>query len=79
MASNRFTQFTSFPKRLAHSWQHSNSMLCVGLDPDVSRMPEGYGTSPAEIERFCMEIVKATAEFCLRIQTANCLLCCQSR
>ncbi|MAZ11152.1 MULTISPECIES: orotidine-5'-phosphate decarboxylase [unclassified Limnobacter] len=63
MASNRFTQFTSFPKRLAHSWQHSNSMLCVGLDPDVSRMPEGYGTSPAEIERFCMEIVKATAEF----------------
>ncbi len=38
-------------------------MLCVGLDPDVSRMPEGYGTSPAEIERFCMEIVKATAEF----------------
>lgn len=63
MASNRFTQFTSFPKRLAHSWQHSDSMLCVGLDPDVSRMPEGYGTSPAEIERFCMEIVKATAEF----------------
>ncbi len=38
-------------------------MLCVGLDPNVSRMPEGYGTSPAEIERFCMEIVKATAEF----------------
>ncbi len=63
MARNRFTQFTSFPKRLAHSWQHSQSMLCVGLDPDISRMPEGYGTSPAEIERFCMEIVKATAEF----------------
>jgi len=38
-------------------------MLCVGLDPDISRMPEGYGTSPAEIERFCIEIVKATAEF----------------
>ncbi len=63
MASNRFSQFSSFPKRLAHSWQHSNSMLCVGLDPDISRMPEGYGTSPAEIERFCIEIVKATAEF----------------
>ncbi|WP_306481696.1 orotidine-5'-phosphate decarboxylase [Limnobacter sp.] len=63
MASNRFSQFPSFPKRLAHSWQHSNSMLCVGLDPDISRMPEGYGTSPAEIERFCVEIIKATAEF----------------
>lgn len=63
MASNRFSQFSTFPQRLADSWQHSNSMLCVGLDPDISRMPEGYGTSPAEIERFCVEIVKATAEF----------------
>jgi orotidine-5'-phosphate decarboxylase len=63
MASNRFSQFSTFPQRLADSWQHSNSMLCVGLDPDISRMPEGYGTSPAEIERFCFEIVKATAEF----------------
>lgn len=63
MASNRFSQFSTFPQRLADSWQHSNSMLCVGLDPDISRMPEGYGTSPAEIERFCIEIVKATAEF----------------
>lgn len=63
MASNRFPEFKTFTQRLAHSWQHSNSMLCVGLDPDISRMPEGYGTSPSEIERFCMEIVKATAEF----------------
>ena len=63
MASNRFSQFSTFPQRLADSWQHSKSMLCVGLDPDISRMPEGYGTSPAEIERFCFEIVKATAEF----------------
>lgn len=38
-------------------------MLCVGLDPDIQRMPEGYGTTAAEIERFCVEIVKATAEF----------------
>ncbi|WP_394672935.1 orotidine-5'-phosphate decarboxylase [Limnobacter sp.] len=63
MASNRFFEFNTFPERLAHSWQHSNSMLCVGLDPDITRMPQGYGTSPSEIERFCMEIVKATAEF----------------
>ncbi|HEX4844470.1 MAG TPA: orotidine-5'-phosphate decarboxylase [Limnobacter sp.] len=63
MASPRFSQFTSFADRLAHSWQHSQSMLCVGLDPDIGRMPEGYGTSPAEIERFCKEIIRATAEF----------------
>ncbi|HEX4879944.1 MAG TPA: orotidine-5'-phosphate decarboxylase [Limnobacter sp.] len=63
MASPRFSQFNSFPERLAHSWQHSNSMLCVGLDPDIARMPAGYGTSPAEIERFCKAIIGATAEF----------------
>lgn len=63
MSSNRFTEFSSFPQRLAHSWQHSQSMLCVGLDPDIARMPAGFGTSPAEIERFCKEIIKATAEF----------------
>ena len=38
-------------------------MLCVGLDPDVARMPQGLGTSAADIERFCMAIVDATAEF----------------
>jgi orotidine-5'-phosphate decarboxylase len=55
--------FNTFPQRLEHSWRTSNSLLCVGLDPDIARMPEGYGTSPAEIERFCIEIIKATAEF----------------
>lgn len=63
MASSRFTKFTTFPQRLANSWQQSNSMLCVGLDPDISRMPQGYGSNPAEIERFCIEIIKATSEF----------------
>ncbi|MCQ8894983.1 orotidine-5'-phosphate decarboxylase [Limnobacter humi] len=59
----RFSQFKTFPERLAHSFQTSHSMLCVGLDPDISRMPTGYGTSAADIERFCVEIVKATAEY----------------
>ncbi|WP_370263169.1 orotidine-5'-phosphate decarboxylase [Limnobacter sp.] len=63
MANPRFSQFSTFTQRLAHSWQHSNSMLCVGLDPDVSRMPEGYGSSPAEIERFCKAIIQATAQY----------------
>ena len=38
-------------------------MLCVGLDPDLARMPEGLGRSVADIEKFCMEIIKATAEY----------------
>lgn len=63
MNNPRFKQFQTFPDRLAHSFKHSNSMLCVGLDPDTSRMPEGYTNSPSDIERFCIEIIKATAEF----------------
>lgn len=63
MASPRNPLLPTFSQRLSHSWQHSNSMLCVGLDPDVARMPAGYGTSPADIERFCIEIIKATAEY----------------
>lgn len=63
MANARFQQFKHFPQRLAHSWETSQSMLCVGLDPDLARMPEGLGRSVADIEKFCMEIIKATAEY----------------
>ena len=37
-------------------------MLCVGLDPDLDRLPTSlHGRSDA-IERFCLEIVAATAD-----------------
>jgi orotidine-5'-phosphate decarboxylase len=63
MNNARFAQFGTFPERLANGFRTSNSMLCVGLDPDITRMPTGYGTTATDIERFCIEIVKATAEF----------------
>jgi orotidine-5'-phosphate decarboxylase len=63
MSNARSQEFKHFPQRLAHSWETSQSMLCVGLDPDITRMPEGLGNSVADIEKFCMEIIKATAEF----------------
>ena len=37
-------------------------MLCVGLDPDPARFPASIGTGPEAIERFCREIVDATAD-----------------
>ncbi len=37
-------------------------MLCVGLDPDPTRFPASVGTGPDAIERFCREIVDATAD-----------------
>lgn len=63
MAADRFQQFKTFPARLQHSWTASNSMLCVGLDPDIGRMPAGYSADASGIEKFCIEIVKATAEY----------------
>lgn len=37
-------------------------MLCVGLDPDLARMPAPLDGAPDAIERFCREIIDATAD-----------------
>jgi orotidine-5'-phosphate decarboxylase len=37
-------------------------MLCVGLDPDVSRLPKSMRGSVASIEKFCQAIVDATGD-----------------
>ena len=37
-------------------------MLCVGLDPDPQRFPESIRDAPDATERFCREIIDATAD-----------------
>lgn len=37
-------------------------MLCVGLDPDPARLPAGLAGSPDAVERFCIDIIDATAD-----------------
>ena len=37
-------------------------MLCVGLDPDPSRYPRSIADAPDATERFCREIIDATAD-----------------
>ena len=49
-------------QKLATAWDLSGSMLCVGLDPDPSRMPQPFDGAPDAIERFCIAIVDATAD-----------------
>lgn len=51
-----------FHDRLRHAWQRSGSLLCVGLDPDPERLPDPLDGSADAIERFCTEIVDATAD-----------------
>lgn len=40
----------------------SNSLLCVGLDPDPARFPTPLDAAPDAVFRFCKEIVDATAD-----------------
>ena len=52
----------SFYQRLNAAWDRSDSMLCVGLDPDVSRFPTSMRGSVDAIEDFCKAIVDATGD-----------------
>jgi orotidine-5'-phosphate decarboxylase len=50
-----------FHTKLSTAWKSSQSMLCVGLDPDPSRMPTSLARSREGIYEFCKAIVDATA------------------
>ena len=52
----------SFTHTLRQRWQAADSMLCVGLDPDPARIPAHLGTGPDAIDRFCRDIIAATAD-----------------
>ena len=52
----------NFVDRLAARWRESDTLLCVGLDPDPTRFPPHLQTSDDAIFRFCREIVDATAD-----------------
>jgi orotidine-5'-phosphate decarboxylase len=51
----------NFLEMLSHSSQKNQSMLCVGLDPEPSRLPL-HIRNPKHIFEFCARIVDATAE-----------------
>ena len=50
-----------FHSKLQNAWEASQSMLCVGLDPDPARLPASFDTSNEAIYDFCTAIVDATA------------------
>lgn len=43
--------------------QSADSLLCIGLDPVQSQMPEHFDRSPASVVRFCQELIEATHPF----------------
>ena len=52
----------SFTEKLSSAWHTRNSLLCVGLDPDVSKLPADLRSQPDGIFTFCKAIVDATAD-----------------
>ncbi len=53
---------TSFIDKLSAAWTANNSLLCVGLDPDMAKLPEQLQRQPNAIYTFCKEIIDATAD-----------------
>lgn len=61
-----------FIDQLAAAWNSQQSLLCVGLDPDLARMPAAFQHEPDGIFQFCKAIVDATADLacCFKPQIA---------
>ena len=51
-----------FTEMLRARWRNADTLLCVGLDPDLARLPEELAGKPDAIYSFCTGIVDATAD-----------------
>jgi orotidine-5'-phosphate decarboxylase len=52
----------TFIEKLHKAWDANQSLLCVGLDPDVSKFPSHLQGQPDAIAQFCKAIIDATAD-----------------
>jgi orotidine-5'-phosphate decarboxylase len=52
----------TFIDKLSAAWTANNSLLCVGLDPDIAKFPAHVRDRPDAIFAFCKEIIDATAD-----------------
>ena len=63
----------TFIETLKQAWQRNDSLVCVGLDPEPSRIPQHLRGQPDAIFEFCRAIVDATADLvcCFKPQIAH--------
>lgn len=52
-----------FITKLRAAIRRNDSLLCVGLDPDVAKFPESLKAQPDAIFAFCKAIIDATASY----------------
>lgn len=53
-----------FTRKLSAAWAANNSLLCVGLDPDIAKFPGQLQGKSDAIFAFCKAIIDATADTC---------------
>ncbi|CAN5697512.1 orotidine-5'-phosphate decarboxylase [soil metagenome] len=53
----------NFIARLKQRWRESDSLLCVGLDPEPARFPACLADDPDAAFAFCRDIADATAQY----------------
>jgi orotidine-5'-phosphate decarboxylase len=53
---------SGFTQRLASVWDRNDSLVCVGLDPEIERLPASIAGEPSPIFQFNKAIIDATAD-----------------
>jgi len=53
---------TRFRERLEAAWARTDSLVCVGLDPEIERFPRAIARGPSSIFDFNKAIIDATAD-----------------
>jgi orotidine-5'-phosphate decarboxylase len=53
----------SFMQTLRARWEEAESLVCVGLDPELAKFPLHFAGDPDAVFNFCRDIVDATAPY----------------
>ena len=53
---------SQFIDQLQRAWDSNDSLVCVGLDPEIERFPEQFAEQPSPIFQFNKAIIDATAD-----------------
>jgi orotidine-5'-phosphate decarboxylase len=53
---------SGFLAQLARAWEKNDSLLCIGLDPEIERFPGRLRAQPAAIFEFNRAVIDATAD-----------------
>ncbi len=63
----------NFMEALRARWSDANSLVCVGLDPELAKFPARFAGDGDAVFGFCRDIVDATAEYvcCFKPQIAH--------